>query len=218
MYILCSFLHVSINGFKWGRGLFFNLSFWLFPNTPRAYHCVYFLLFTQVFLFSFPFPHQFHQKKTLKKKLPASGTEFRFTCKLIVFFPPHERYTISKTYGDTHSQGHHSAFVAFSHICCHTFSCSTEASPSKFKCSAEKHISRYMYVATLFWVKDVKIRKKLYISLYTCNIHLYKVKNIYNTMNYILRVHAYPRPYQKHIRTSAYREEGIVNINQEWKI
>lgn len=27
-------------------------------------------------------------------------------------------------------------------------------------------------------------------------------------MNYILRVHTYPRLYQKHIRTSAYREEG----------
>lgn len=140
---------MSINGFKWGGGLFSTLVSGSFPILQELITVSIPCFSLKCFYFPSPFPINFTEKKLKKKQLPASGTEFRFTCKLIVFCPPHERYTISKTYGDTHSQGHHSAFVALWNICCHTFSCSSAASPSKFKCSAEKQISRYMYIATL---------------------------------------------------------------------
>ena len=85
----------------------------------------------------------------------------------------------------------------------------------KFKCSAKKHISSHMYIATLFWEKNVKIGKS-YIAFYIWYLCKF-LKYIQHNELYFVRVHKYSRAYKKHIRMIAYREEGIGNMNQKWK-
>ena len=109
------------------------------------------------------FPSLFPLISPKKKKiLPVSGTEFRFTCKFIVFCPSHEGYTISKSVKTSYRETPwHLLFLTypFSDISLLYWNKSIKSA-----CSAE--ISRYMYVAKPFWVKSVTVGKGTYLFIY----------------------------------------------------
>lgn len=83
VYILGSFFHVSISGFKWGRGqlMFFKLSSCSFPVPQHLSTVSTSYLSLKCFYFPSLSPSSSPNKKLSKAKikLPESRTEFRFT-------------------------------------------------------------------------------------------------------------------------------------------
>lgn len=146
-----------------------------FPILPTAYPLCLFPVFHLSVSIFLPFSMSNSPKKKLKKrnylylKLNLdSPNQLPCTCKLIVLCLPNEGYTISKTINplrDTHILTWNTIqHLLFSHksVLRH-FPALLKQVHQKVKCSTEKQISRYMYVAILFWVKNVKIGKS-YIS------------------------------------------------------